>query len=299
MNLLDPTPPTTPAPAPAADPSPAPPITPSPDPAAPPSPAPAPEPPAFSPTLPKGWTSALPDELRQYEESLSRFTNVADLAKSMLHFRQNGPAYPTETSTPEEIERFRAIAHVPKTPADYGLARPENLPPGVEWDDTTAATLAEIAHKHHVPAPALKALADAQIAAEAQRLAAHQAEQARALEAARLDVQKTLGTGDDFARNTANIRHIVDRLAETAGIAPDDPHLAAIGTNPAMVKLLHEVAKLTSEDSLRRPASFNDLRSPAQRAQEIMEYRDPIWGEKYKNGDMEAIRLVEQLLQQK
>lgn len=300
MDLLAPPPAATPTPTP--EPAPAAPVTPAaePQPAA--TPAVTPEPPAattqpaFSTALPENWTASLPDEMQQYADSLKRFSSVEDLAKSMLHFRQVGPTYPTADSTPDDIARFRAMANVPAKPEDYGITKPENYPADLEWDDNTAQLLAKIAHEHHVPAPALKALAQAQEAANNARLAQFHEAEAAETKANIAMVQQHLGTGDDYARNTANIRHIVGRLSEELGLAPDNPHLAAIGKNPAAVLILHKVAQLTSEDQIKRPSSFSDMRSNQQRAEAIMNYTDPVWGEKYKNGDMQAVRYVEGLL---
>jgi hypothetical protein len=259
-------------------------------------------PPASSPftrDLPEGWSKNLGDAFAEHSPTLDRFKSIDDLAKSFLHFRKTGPAYPDENAAPEDVERFRTLARVPDSPDGYALAKPENLPEGIEWNDSNVKTIAEIAHKHHVPQPALQALLSAhleqQAAAIAEAQAAQQAEQA----AARAEMQRVLGTGHDFARNAGMINHMVTTLADKAGIDPMDPGLAAIGSNPAALKLFYEVVKLTSEDSIRRPSSLGDLRTAAQRADDIQTGKDPEWSQKYKEGDAEAVAMVVRLLEKR
>jgi hypothetical protein len=92
------------------------------------------------------------------------------------------------------------------------------------------------------------------------------------------------------------INHMIATLAAQAGIDPADPQLASIGNNPAALKLMHQVVKLTTEDNIRRPTTLGDLRTPAQRADAIMKGKDSEWSTKYKEGDKEAVDLVFKLL---
>lgn len=283
MDLL--TPPATPAAAPATTPA-QPTQTP---------PAPATPPAAASPftnELPPNWYSQLGDEWTAHADTLNRFNTVADLAKSMLHFRKTGPAYPDENATTEDIARFRAAAKVPETPDGYTL-KPEKLPDNVTWDDNTAKQFAEIAHKHNVPAPAMQALMQAQIEIEANRAQSLLAQQEAETEAARAEMVAVLGKDPfEFQKNAGMINHMIQTLATQAGITPDSPHLQALGRNPDAMKLMFQVVKMTSEDNFRRPTSFGDLRTPAQKASDIMTGKDPEWSQKYKEGDPEAINLV-------
>lgn len=279
------TPPGNPAPAPAAG---------SPPPAA---PASAPQ---FSNDLPENWFLAGGDAFAAEAETLSRFKNVTDLAKSYVHLRKQGPAFPGETATPEEIERFRTLAQVPASPELYGVQPPADLPDGMQWDGETLKSFAEVAHKNHVPAPAFKALVDAFTATEAQKIAAiKQAEEQQFAQAQQQIYQDLGGNQIDFQRNAAAINHTVAVLAEKAGIDPADPALAAVRSNPAMIRLLHQVTRMTAEDPTRPPAGYGDLRGDYERGMDIIEGRDPEWSQKYREGDMKAIQKVTQLLSKK
>ena len=288
MDLLAPT-----APEPAATPA---------EPAAPatlldtPPPATPSAPVEFKSALPDGWISALGDQFAPHADALKNFKSVEDLAKSYLHFRKTGPSYPTEESTPQDIERFRTLANVPADPTGYGLNKPENLPAGIEWDDSVAAEIAAVAHKHHVPAPALKALAEAQAAADARRMEAYATQQKVESEALKKELAGILGTGETWNLNAGNIRHTIGTLAEKANIDPSDPGIAALFTNGSAIKIFHQISQMMNEDGARRPASYGDLRNDRQKADDIMKGKDPEWSQKYKEGDKEAIARVARLL---
>jgi hypothetical protein len=292
MNLLSPT---DPAATPAAPTTPAagePPATPA-------AAAPANTTPTFSRELPENWFLAAGDAFAAEADTLSRFKTVDDLAKSYVHLRKTGPTYPGQTATPEDVERFRQLAQVPASPEQYGIQKPDNLPDGLQWDDNTLGEFAKIAHANHVPAPAFKALVDSFTQVEAQKLQAAQAAQQQELMQAQELIRRELGPSPaDFEKAAARINHTVAVLADKANIDPDDPSLAAIRANPAMIRILNQVAKMTAEDPTRAPAGYGDLRGPREKADDIMKGRDPEWSQKYKEGDRAAIDRVAKLLEQ-
>lgn len=260
---------------------------------------PAPTPAATASTipneLPPNWFLQFGDQFAQHAPTLERFKNVEDLTKSFLHFRTQGPAYPGADATPDAVEKFRALAQVPADPTGYALTKPDNLPEGLEWNAEAMTKIAAVAHANHVPAPAMQALVAAQMEMETARIQAQaQAEQTR-IEEARAEMIKTLGTGHDFELNAGMINHMITTLADKAGIDPSSPGLAAIGTNPDALKLIFQVVKMTSEDPVRRPAGYSDLRTKAQRADDIASGKDPDWSARYQSGDPEAVRLVASL----
>lgn len=246
--------------------------------------------------LPEGWISALGDQFAPHADALKNFKSVDDIAKSYLHFRKTGPSYPTEQSTPQDIERFRTLANVPADPTGYSLTRPENLPAGIEWDDATAAELAAVAHKYHVPQPALAALAEAQIAADVKRAEAYAAQQKAAADQLKIELAQVLGTGEKWNINAGNIRHTIGTLAEKANIDPSDPGIAAILSNGAAIKIFHQISQMMNEDGARRPTGYGDLRNDRQRAEDIMSGKDEEWSKKYREGDQQAIDRVVRLL---
>jgi len=247
-------------------------------------------------SLGKDWHLGLGDEFAPYASQLATFKDVKGLAKSYVHLRASGPAYPTDASTPEEVSRFRQLAQVPESPDGYGLTPPENLPEGVVWDDAMSKSFAELAHKHHVPAGAVKAIADLQVQIETDRAQKLQ----DTMKNIRQEAENALVAEwrGNFEQNKSVVRHLAGRLAESAGIPADDPIFAEIVNVPAFAKIMLQVSKLTAEDAVRVPGGFGDLRSPQQRANEIMNGGDKEWGSKYQDGDKQAMALVSDLLKQ-
>lgn len=258
-------------------------------------PPPGPPPIGAKGELPEGWHLNLGDEFAPHAAQAAQFKSVGDLFKSYAHLRAHGPAYPGEGSTPDDVARFRALAQVPEKPADYGLAKPENLPPGVEWDDAAVGKIAEIAHAHHVPAPALKAILAAHIEQEGTRAQHYADEMARmSKEAEDALVGEWRG---NFEQNSATARHVAGKLAEQLGIPKDDPAFAAVTAHPMVKRMMLQVSKLTAEDPTRG-GTFTDLRSAGQRADAIMAGTDAEWGKKYQEGDQSAYNVVAQLLKE-
>jgi hypothetical protein len=270
------------------------------------TPAPTPAPTATPPPAPailnpdgtfgENWHTALGDNFAPHASSLTPFKNVGDLAKSYLHFRSNGPAYPEANAAPEDVARFRTLARVPEAPEGYNIQPPADIPEGITFDADLAANIAKIAHANHVPAPALQALVDAQFQAEVARHTAFTTAQQEATRAA----QDALVAewGGKFNENSSIVRHHLALHAEAAGIPADSPVLAQLANMPEVSKLMLQVARLTAEDHARTPNGLGDLRSPQERANAIMDGTDPTWSERYKNGDPDAYNTVANLLKQ-
>ena len=243
-------------------------------------------------TFTENWHQAFGDEFSAYGETAARFKNPGDLLKSYVHLRQTGPSYPDATATPDQVERFRQLANVPANPEGYNLPIPEQLPEGVSFDKALADDFAKLAHQHHVPAPALRALMDRQLAIATAQAAEH----AQAIAKAQEEARSSLITEwkGDYTSNLSTIRHLTERFGEAAGIP--ETEVRQLADNPAFARIMHQVAKLTREDSVSAPAGFGDLRSSAERADAIIGGKDPQWSERYANGDPAAYQLVTKLL---
>jgi hypothetical protein len=181
---------------------------------------------------------------------------------------------------------------VPANPEGYNLPVPEQIPEGVTFNAELAQDFAKIAHQFHVPAPAMRALMEKQLAvatAEAQDFAANIA---KAQDEARSSlIAEWRG---DYTSNLSTIRHLTERFGEAAGL--DEGAVKGLADNPAFARIMHQVAKLTREDSVTAPAGFGDLRSSAERANAIIAGKDSEWSERYANGDVAAYQLVTKLL---
>jgi len=252
--------------------------------------------PAFNPdgSFSDGWPGALGDEFASHAAQLSTFKDVKGLAKSYLHLRAHGPAYPDEQASDEDIARFRTLARVPEegTAEAYGLTIPENAS---DADKAIYDKMAALAQKHHLPAPGFAALVEEYSAMQQEQVQAYLDQQQRAFREAQDDL--IAHWRGDFESNCSTVRHYTERLALSAGVSVEDPAIQSLANNPAFARMMMEVAKLTSEDRVRAPGGFGDLRSPRQQAEEIMSGRDPVWGERYRAGDRGAMEHVSAILQ--
>jgi hypothetical protein len=260
--------------------------------------APSAAPVHFNPdgTLGENWFTALGDEFAPSADALKNFKDVKGLAKSYLHFRKNGPAYPGPESTPEDVARFRQLAQVPEAPEGYGIAKPAELPPGVDWDDSAVASIAAVAHQHHVPAAALQAIVAKQLELEAGRAAQARHAAETALQEAQNGLMTELQSGYEPA--IQKVRHLTDTLAGAAGIT-DVAAVQQFASNPAFVRMMLAVSNRITEDGVRPPPGFNDLRSVQQKIDDIRNGKDKDWSEAYARGDAKALDHVAGLYQQR
>lgn len=237
-------------------------------------------------TLGENWFTALGDEFAPLAADLGKFKSVKDLAKSYAHFKRVGPAYPAADATPEDVARFRQLAQVPETPEGYGIAKPAELPEGIEWDDTAAASIAAVAHQHHVPAAALQAIVAKQLELEGQRAAQAKHAAETALQEAQNSLMQELQ--GNYEASIQKVRHLTDTLAGAAGIT-DANAVAAMSSNPAFVRMMLQVSNRITEDGVRPPPGFADLRSPRQKIDDIKAGKDKDWSDAYARGDQRAL----------
>lgn len=279
-----------PTPTPVPDPTPTP--TPTPDP----TPTPTPTVPAIGADgkLGENWFLALGDEFAPHAKDLGKHKDLRSLITELDYFRKNGVEYPNADTAVTAVERFRAIAGVPATPEGYKLT-PEalNLPAGLPFDAELASAVAAAAHKTHTPPAALAAIAGEFNAILAKRMDTVRDGEAKAQQVAQ-DALVAEWRGE-FQANASTVRHLTEKLAESAGILPDDPSVATMANNPAFARMMLQVAKLTSEDRVQTPTGFGDLRSPADRLRSLQDGSDPVWGQRYRQGDPAAYEFAKSL----
>lgn len=232
----------------------------------------------------ENWHTALGDEFSPHSAQLGTFKNVAGLAKSYLHLRSTGPAYPGEGATDDDISRYRSLAQVPSegTPMGYGIQLPTELSPA---EQGMYDRISKVAHGAHVSGPGLKA-----IIGEYQKIQGEIQsgfdQEAQAQQKAAVD--QLIGKwGKDFEANKSTARHMISTLADEAGISPDVAGFTELMNNPLMAQMAYAMAQRVAEDGTRLPSGYSDMRSPQQRAKDIMSGKDSNWGKKYTEGSTE------------
>ncbi len=132
------------------------------------------------------WHTKAPEEERGKYERYKGATNWreafemvesrrSELEKSFHRLKNNGaPVKPEgEAATPEALAAYYEGKGLPKTPADYGLKRPDDFPAEL-WDDNEAALYSKLFHEAEIPAEVAQKLAAQTQELAKQRLAAHQ-----------------------------------------------------------------------------------------------------------------------------
>jgi hypothetical protein len=238
-----------------------------------------------------GWLDKLPSDLDPYKPTLAKYRDFNSLAKShgelqqLLGKKSSAVNLPGEKSTPEEIAAFRKAFGVPEKSEEYSF-KPEKLPDGVSWDDNSAKQFAAIAHKHHIPAAAMRELAAHQVAMEEAR----SQEVFRQMETELSNGRQTLQNawGANFEKNLGTAA----RVAKSIGLDPESPGLR----DPAVVQALFKVSQITSEDKLVSPENGATNIPGKMRANDIMTNKQNPLYERYQNGDSEIIQLVRDML---
>jgi hypothetical protein len=204
--------------------------------------------------------------------------------EQLLGKKAHAVTVPTDKSTPEEIAAYRKALGIPESPDKYDV-RPEQLPEGMAWDDSTAKRVAEVAHKHNIPPAAIKELValDLDRAKHMNEAAAQMLTQQKA--AAIEELKKTYGTELPAKLDLAK------RAAATAGIDPNDSGFQS----PAMVKFAVWAAQQISDDKLVE-GKATSASSAQARARDIMvNPSNPLYA-RYQSGDSEIVDQVRRMM---
>ena len=266
--------------------------TPPPDPTPSLTPTPTAAPADFLESSPKDWN--LPDDLKDYK-SLEKFPKGIELVRAYKNLEKDYSARaplkrPDATATPEQTaaftEKLRELTGAPKTPEEYGLKAPENLPAGVQWNEDMAKGISALAHKHGWSPESLHEAVDFHNASLAKMQEGALQAQAQTMESAKAELQKAWGP--DAQRNG----DMALKMAETLGLEVDD----SIGNNPKVVQALHRAAemfnKINSEPGLLINGEQTAWADTAQTAFDKITNSDDFMG---KNGPAKAEAAVETL----
>jgi hypothetical protein len=236
------------------------------------------------------WLDALPDDAKDYKDTLSKYKSVPDMAKALANANAligKKLGVPNEKSSPEEVAAFRRAMGVPESIEEYKFA-PDSLPEGMTWSDDMAKPYAEIAHKHGIPPSAMKELVAQHAKSEMFKLEAIQA----TYEKQRTEAVQTLQKewGNDFGKNIG----LAKQAAKLAGVDANSHGFS----DPEVVRGFVRMAQMMSEDKVGRSMGGTEFMTGAARAKDIMSNSENAWHKRYMEGDREAAALVTSLLKQ-
>jgi hypothetical protein len=236
------------------------------------------------------WLDALPDDAKDYKDTLSKYKSVPDMAKALANANAligKKLGVPNEKSSPEEVAAFRRAMGVPESIEEYKFA-PDSLPEGMTWSDDMAKPYAEIAHKHGIPPSAMKELVAQHAKSEMFKLEAIQATYDKQRTEAVQTLQKEWG--NDFGKNIG----LAKQAAKLAGVDANSHGFS----DPEVVRGFVRMAQMMSEDKVGRSMGGTEFMTGAARAKDIMSNSENAWHKRYMEGDREAAALVTSLLKQ-
>jgi len=238
----------------------------------------------------------LPDDIKHIAPSLANARNIEDVMRKIstlnLMAGKKGLA-PLPADAPADAvkarnELMRQINGVPEKAADYGITRPDNVPPEM-WNDGYVNGALDIMHKFNAPPEMVKAL----VAHNMQTTQGQQAQQAEAEKAFFADQNKAAAAM--FVKDGMSAEKGFDLAARTArqlGIDPDaDPEFKSAKTIYAFAK----VAQMIGEPKLVTGEGKNLAGSadPASLAHDVRTNKaNPLYAEYY-NGNKAVIAKVQ------
>lgn len=209
--------------------------------------------------------------------------------EQLLGKKASAVVVPNDKSTPEEVASFRKALGVPEKAEGYDLKKPEQLPPGVEWDESTASEFSKLAHKHNIPAAALKELVAFDLQRNSKLGLAHQQVQqqmaAQRLEQGKAELKQAFGENYD-ARLT-----LVKRAVATEGTNPKSWGFG----DPAVIKTIAGLAQKLSDDKLVEGSQMG-ISTSRDRAKQIATDKTNPYYQRYQDGDPEVVDMVRRMM---
>ncbi len=192
-----------------------------------------------------------PDDLKAMKKEVERYKTVPDYLKgqrereAMLGKKGLVDPLPAD-ATPEQVaERstlLRKVNGAPDKPEGYGLAKPEGVPDEM-WNADLAKQVSDLAHKHALPPAAVQELAQLQLKATQDGIAAQRAAETQWFDGQDKLIRENLTKeGLDYAKGL----DAAQRAGRKWGVAPDSPLLK----NATVFLLLNRLSKAGAEAGL-------------------------------------------------
>lgn len=199
-----------------------------------------------------GISGRLSDDLKPYAGSIQKFEGVpiGDVLKSYGELEKKlGQRVqpPGAEAKPEEIAAWRKTVGAPEKVDGYDIKRPDDMPEQL-WNEPLVNSFKELALKHHLPPAAAADMVNWWNGQQKAALESYQRDAEAQAQAVTSDLKKEWGESYDANLNGAR------RVAALAKLDIQDPE---IGDNPAVIRALHSMAALVSEDRQVQGGSGN------------------------------------------
>lgn len=197
-----------------------------------------------------GWDASLPDDLKPSAATLAKYPNPLELMRghanaSKLIGQKSTIKAPAPDAKPEEMAKFneqiRGVLGIPASPEEYKIAKPENLPQGLTWNDAEVGEFAKLAHSLNIPPAAAQKLVEFDMQRMQKLKASGEAKLDEFVKAQEAELRKDWGA--DFEVNLGKAA----KAAQLAGFDLNDSELA---NNAKFVKAMLTVSNLIKPDAL-------------------------------------------------
>lgn len=223
--------------------------------------------------------------------------SIGAMQKSYKELQAHKFGYPDENWSPERVAEFRKGLGVPEqgNAEAYGIEVPEEISQYLPKESLDR--IAQKAHESHTPPQVLQSIFFEYAEIEKEALAKQQQE----VEAERTEREKRLaedpaftGANNQAAKETAT--NVILNLADKLGVDRNDPELLELGSSPLMMRMMHRVAGMTSQDGMPSLRGESDLRSNEEKASDIMTNPNNPEYQRYMEGDPAVQKKVLRLM---
>ena len=224
-----------------------------------------------------GWRSALPDNLKNHEfvkdyakpgDAIQDFVNLKTEAATMLKV-------PGDDATDEDRSAFYGKLGRPETAEEYTIAKPENLPDGVEYDENVETVFKGVFHEIGLSDQNANALWGKYHEMVTQGHEMEQKAEKEALDTA-INSLKDEWTGDKFKVNTEVAHRAFSGVFEDAEkqseaktfIEETKINGLPLGSHPMFLKVFQKIGSIIGDDKINqgRDDSINAVSSDEERA---------------------------------
>lgn len=234
---------------------------------------------------PASWLETAPKPLAEFIKS--NMTAARAKTEGMVKV-------PGEGATPEELQAFYTALGVPEKAEDYGIAKPDDLPEGIGWDDKLNASFMGVAKELGLTKAQAQGLTKFQTQYVADSVAAQRQAMEQVLANEKDELNKTFGSELDKVVMSVKAAMTTNPKLAALGVPPEafDPtHNDFWG--PAALKVVNALVSMTGEHSTHRgdPGMVGGAINIAE-AQKIMGDKDHPLNAKWKKGDPEVAKKV-------
>ena len=201
-------------------------------------------------TLPEETRTAIPEDFRK-DPNVTKYKDLPEFLKGHRNaveaIGKKGVIVPTEKATPEEWNKFYNELGRPEKPDGYKFnVQADKLHPSIKLTPENTKRLAEAFHQHGIPQAQADKLVNWYLSDISAVLAAQDEASATAVKQGQEALAKEWG--DKMDANLAQTKLFVERVGGKEAVDA----FGDLGSNPAVLKMLHKLSSAIGEDTINK-----------------------------------------------